>query len=201
MERGCWSSFQRSIMSSLLTVWSVAHNNDRIEVLMQRFVYFLIQPFHLHRDICLFWSCFAYGRCVDVCFSYGCMLNVFLQRRPGMPLGPRQSIWLQHLFDLGKSNTNAARTTNYCPVLDKATCIFPLYQIPERKGCNPEKKRIMSFSLPIEHVLKGPLTKRRWKSDVSWLALAFSCVAIITFISIFSFFLLYWFTQHSFNKI
>lgn len=140
MERGCWSSFQRSIMSSLLTVWSVAHNNDRIEVLMQRFVYFLIQPFHLHRDICLFWSCFAYGRCVDVCFSYGCMLNVFLQRRPGMPLGPRQSVWLQHLFDLGKSNTNAARTTNYCPVLDKATCIFPLYQIPERKGCNPEKK-------------------------------------------------------------
>ena len=106
MKRGCRGGFQRSTMTNLLKVWSVAHNNDRIEVLMQRFVNFLIQPFHLHRDICLFWSCFAYGRWVDMCFSYGCMLNVFLQRRPGMPLGPRRYVRLQHLFDLRKSNTN-----------------------------------------------------------------------------------------------
>lgn len=68
-------------------------------------------------------------------------------------------------------------------VLDKAIYTFPLGQTQKKKkkpGLQTGEK-IMSFSLSICVVLKGPLTKRRQKLGVSQPTLAFSFVPILRF--------------------
>lgn len=102
------------------------------------FIIIIIQLFLLHRGTCLFWSWFTYGHCVDMCFPDAYMLNVFLQRKPGMPLGPRRSIWLQHLSLWEHQIQNAAQTINYCTVLDKA--LSPFIKFLKGKGANQRRK-------------------------------------------------------------
>lgn len=113
-------------------------------------------------------------------------LNTFLQRKPGAALEVQMVCLAPELSPWENQIQNATQATNYCTVLDKATCTFRLCHTPERKGCKPEEKRIMRYSLSIERVLKGPLTKRRWKLGVSWPVLAFSFVTMLTFFSISS---------------
>lgn len=145
---------------------------------------FSISIFQLHKRgniACFFCSYILHVYTAWMCESHEYMLSTVLKRRPGAALEVQTVCLAPGLSPWENQIQNAAQTTNYCTVLDKVTCTFPFCQTPEKEDCKTEKKRIMSFLLSIEHVLKGPLTKRRWKSGVSWLALAFSFVTMLTF--------------------